>query len=256
MTPPPLELNPSDPALTLGLSVFETLYAEGGRARALERHLRRLAGSAELLGAPPPDLGAVGEELRAAAARAAGPCALRYTLSLSGASWLAARPLDPVAAAAPRAVAPICAPPSPFLPRTAKHSSRAEWRLAARALGVDEALLCDVGGEVLEADQSSVFVLREGCLVSPPDDGRRLRGVARAALLEAARALSVPVLVEPLTLRAPREALLLTSALKGVTHARRVSCPAEEGGGDDLRAPPLLALLARATREALWEGAA
>jgi branched-chain amino acid aminotransferase len=251
--PPPTDLTPQDPAMTLGLSVFETLYAEAGRPRALWAHLRRLEGSARAIGAPPPDLARVADELKGAAAGARGACALRYTLSQSGASWLTTRALDLALTSAPRSAAPITSPPSPFLPRTVKHSSRAEWRLAARALEVDEVLLCDLDGEVLEADQSSVFFLYEGVLISPPDDGRRLRGVARAGLLEAARGLGVPVVVAPLSLRAPREAIVLTSALKGVT---RVGALKEGGVGaqsvDEPPPPPLLARLAAASREVLW----
>jgi D-alanine transaminase len=84
-------------------------------------------------------------------------------------------------------------PPSPWLPGSVKHCSRAAWGLAARQLGVDEVLLTRGDGEVLEANRSNVLAVRGGALLCVPMDGDKLEGVTQGALLDAARAEGIPV---------------------------------------------------------------
>jgi branched-subunit amino acid aminotransferase/4-amino-4-deoxychorismate lyase len=93
----------------------------------------------------------------------------------------------------------------------------------------DEALLCDLTPqgrvELLEADLSGLCALREGALLCPPDDGRRLPSIGVARLKRWAKALGAPVRCEPLFLcDLPHlDALLLASSLKGVCLVSRVS---------------------------------
>ncbi len=84
-------------------------------------------------------------------------------------------------------------------------------RAQARAAGFDDALLVDAAGYLLETTVANVFVQLGGLLVTPPDDGRILPGIARAALI---RCKAGGVIERPVHLDEARaaEGLLLTSA--------------------------------------------
>ena len=230
----------SDPALTLGLSVFETLaVSPSGALLECEAHLARLSRSASWLGAPLPPLTTLRERLSELAQEASLQrpkghlTALRYTLSISGRDALTTRFYPMSYVGAERHLTLILSPPSPHLPRFVKHSSRAEWRLAAMRANADEALLCDLTPpgtpqghvELLEADLSGLCALRNGALICPPDDGRRLPSVGVARLSRWAQELGAPVHCQPLFLNEfPQlDALLLCSSLKGVCLVTRLS---------------------------------
>jgi Amino-transferase class IV len=81
-------------------------------------------------------------------------------------------------------------------------------------------LICD-GDELLEAGWANLFAVREGTLWTPPADGRILAGMARAALLEIARAEGLETREAPLH----RDDLLdadetfLTNSVRGIEPA-------------------------------------
>lgn len=86
-------------------------------------------------------------------------------------------------------------------------------------------LVLDTGGEVLEASRANIFAVEGELLVTPPADGRILRGVARACAIESARALGVEVREEPLgaqRLLAAGEAFL-TGSVRGIEPVSSVS---------------------------------
>jgi branched-subunit amino acid aminotransferase/4-amino-4-deoxychorismate lyase len=242
-----------DPALTLGLSVFETMALHpSGALLDLAWHLERLERSARWLGAPLPERAQLQERLLSTAREVADAhkraqrhhnthelLALRYTLSVSGREDLSTRTYPRAEVGGLKRVALLWAPPSPYLPRWVKHSSRAEWRLAAHAMGVDEALLCEglSGGvedqrwgegalELLEGDLSGLCLLREGALICPPQDELRLASVGLRRLRGWAEALGAPVEEQRLILSELREgdALLLTSSLKGPCLVSELRC--------------------------------
>lgn len=246
-----------DPALTLGMSVFETIgLSPQGELLELEPHLARLERSALWLGAPL-SRGSLFSRLKSACAESRdlhrGPSALRYTLSVSGQDHISVRTYDERYVGGEVTVAPLLSPPSPYAPRVVKHSSRLEWRAAARRFGVAEVLLCDERGEVLEADQSSVFALQGGRLLYPPyQDGRRLESVGLRRVLRCAQALGVPCLERPIFLTDQVERLCLSSSLKGLALAR----PSHQGDQRlNLGSPGLLTSVAGEgdpKSEALW----
>jgi branched-subunit amino acid aminotransferase/4-amino-4-deoxychorismate lyase len=240
----------SDPALTLGLSVFETLaVTPSGDLLECEAHLARLSRSATWLGAPLPPLSTLRERFAEVAQETSQQrpkshlTALRYTLSISGRDALTTRFYPMSYVGAERHLTLILSPPSPHLPRFVKHSSRAEWRLAATRECADETLLCDLTPqghvEFLEADLSGLCALRNGALICPPDDGRRLPSVGVARLSRWAQELGAPVRCQPLFLNEfPQlDALLLCSSLKGVCLVTRLSL-ADERLSSQWRALP------------------
>ncbi len=82
-------------------------------------------------------------------------------------------------------------------------------------------LLVD-GGDVLEAGWANIFAVRDGCLVTPADDGRILPGVVRAAILEIAPEVGTAVAERRLSrdeLLAAEE-VFLTGSVRGIGSAR------------------------------------
>jgi len=204
-------LVPADDAgLLHGAGVFETLRTYGEEPFRLGVHLDRLQQSAAALGLGL-DRGAIEEEIRA---HLAVDVSLRFTLTASGRRILQRRSIDSSYVGVPRTVAPIEWIHPVGLPGNVKHTSRAPWLATAAALGVDEVLLCDPDGLILEANRSNVFAVINGRLKTPPLDGNQLEGVTRGALLDAAKHRGIAVDIEAVPNWAPFEALYLSSTLK------------------------------------------
>ena len=74
---------------------------------------------------------------------------------------------------------------------------------------------------MLEASRSNVFAVLGGALVTPPLDGRVLPGVARARVIELARAAGISVAEQALTLDelASADEVFLTGGVRGVEPA-------------------------------------
>lgn len=95
---------------------------------------------------------------------------------------------------------------------------------AARAAGVDDALLVDGEGRIFEGATSNVFVVRGGGLVTPPAEGDILPGVLRAKVEELATGAGIPVVeawARVADLR-PDDGVLLTSSVRGIVPVERV----------------------------------
>lgn len=95
---------------------------------------------------------------------------------------------------------------------------------AARAAGVDDALLVDDESRIFEGSTSNVFVLRAGVLVTPPAEGDILPGVIRAKIDELAGAAGIPVVdawTRVVDLH-PEDGLLLTSSVRGTVAVEQV----------------------------------
>ncbi len=63
----------------------------------------------------------------------------------------------------------------------------------ALAMGVSEALMLDRDGYLVEGTGENLFVVKEGALVTPPDDSPILLGITRASVLTLAGDLGIPV---------------------------------------------------------------
>jgi para-aminobenzoate synthetase/4-amino-4-deoxychorismate lyase len=98
------------------------------------------------------------------------------------------------------------------------------------AVGAGETpLLVDGTGLVLESTRSSVFVVRDGLVRTPPLDGRILPGTARQAVLDE-RPAARPAVVGLAEL-AGADGVFLTNALRGVQWVREL----RDAGGDRIR---------------------
>lgn len=225
-----------DPALWTGEGVFETLRTYDGRPFRVELHLARLRGSAAWMGIAWPGEDVLADEI-AGVVRAAGggdggegsaaEWKVNVLLTGGGHRVVKAVPLDRSRVGAPvRVVTRAWAPPS-WLPGRVKHTSRAAWTLAAR--GVDEVIWV-VDGRWTEANRSNVFVVRDGVVWTPPDDGSILVGVTRDTVIEAGRAAGIDVREGPVA-AGPCDELYLASTLKELAPVVELDGASGPGGG-------------------------
>ncbi len=155
----------------------------------LERHLARMRASAEAFGYPF-DRHAVRNELQAATFRLRAARRLRLLLSPSGAIAIEVSP-PPATPAEPVRVAVVPLPVAPFDIRLRhKTSDRAFYdcaRLEKGGGGAFEVIFEAPDGTLTEGSFTSLFVERDGVLLTPPA-GPLLPGVLRAELLDTGRA--------------------------------------------------------------------
>ena len=208
------------------MRLLETLRAEDGRIARLDRHLARLAASAERLGWGL-DVAAVGRHLEAVAGE--GVWRVRLTVGDRGDVQVEAAPLD----AAPMRTAWI--DPEPFaeagslrcvLKTTDREHYRTRWE-RAQGWGADEAILVNARGEITEGTRTTVWARLDGRWCTPPLSAGGLAGVERAHHL----ATRPDCLIAPLTPGALRQAdaVALTNALRGWMPVRLVD-PARPSG--------------------------
>jgi len=219
----------TDRALTHGLGLYETLKLVGGVPVFFEEHLARLVQGIAALGLQKsiarPELAEQICRLSEASAVADGACRLLVTAGApDGAPNLLVqtdqrafpdRPLRVITYRGVRVSAQYKA-------MTVMQSYLAQK--AAKAAGVDDALLVDGEGRIFEGATSNVFVVRAGGLITPPAEGDILPGVLRAKVEQLATGAGIPVVeawARVADLRAD-DGVLLTSSVRGVVPVERV----------------------------------
>ncbi len=228
--------NPSssqDRGAILGLGLFETMLAIGGKCIHVDRHLARLEHSMERLGwvLDLPDFQQITTELLRRNAFSTGRARVR--LSLTAGSG----PLDDLAlgsdyqltlAAFPaREIPPsICLCLSPW-PRN-EHSSLAGLKCAsyaenlialdhARQRGFAETLFLNNAGALCEAATANVFLVKNGSILTPSLSSGCLPGIAREVICELAHQHGIPYAEQPLGLidLTLADEVFLSSATRG-----------------------------------------
>ena len=229
-----------DPGLLFGLTAFDTMRTYGKVVFRLGAHIERLQYSAESLGIPFPGHETVEQEI---ASVLADDISIRYMLTGGGRRVMQLAPIKPEKVGGAMQVARMDWDPPEWLPGVIKHGCRAAWVIGARELGVDEVILVDRDGFILEANRSNVVAVVDGVLMTPPLDGRFLSGVTRQALLEVARSAGLRLEERPLPYDSQFEELYLTSTLKEVAPVVEIDGAAGPGAG------PLGEALHRAYRD-------
>ncbi len=216
-----------------GAACFETMLARGGIVFRLDAHLDRLVLGLRGMGVDPPTAGIVRKAIEATlAANGLRDASLRLVVS-AGSGY---RPdLDAVSSPLMTLTAdPLPPPPRPPRLRVvsirlderrplreAKTANFLPYLLArreARQAGAVDALLLNHAGDVAEAATANIFALVDDILVTPAIESGPLAGITRAALIEVARTLSIPVAERRIPLEdiARAEAVVLTSSIAGV----------------------------------------
>jgi branched-chain amino acid aminotransferase len=211
-------LSIDDPAVRWGEGLFETMRAVGGRVGLLERHLDRVAASAQALGmAPMPSRERMRDAVaEALAASGAASARVRLTATPRPTLLVEVTPEDSPPAEPPAVTA--VSVPGAWWPgnRLAEHKtlSYAGHRAAQRraeAAGADHALLLDAEGRLGEAALANVLVATEAGPATAPPRGL-LAGVARRIAMEAAGAREEALAED--SWRGARE-IVLTNAVAG-----------------------------------------
>jgi branched-chain amino acid aminotransferase len=207
----------TDRSFLLGEGVFETLLTLGGKAVALDRHLRRLTNGAQTLGfdAPTADAIAVGVVALLQSTPDISLGRMRITLSGSGNLLITHQRYQEWSEAARLVTYPF-----PFNPKSPmqkiKSTSYGEYLLAyryAQDRGADDALLFNTNDVVMEASTANIAALIGGRWVTPPLTAGALPGITRELLTEWGLLSDREIIFEELQ---RCESIVLISSLRSV----------------------------------------
>lgn len=233
-----------DSGFMQGVGLFTTMRAYNGRVFRLQQHIDRLMGSARALGwSIIPDDDALRDAVRqvvAALEQSDARARLTVTTGSLRAGADEATGLTIVASASPGQRYPdhvyqrgvtvtlsryrqSAAEPTAGHKTTSYFSRLASLR-EAHAQGVFESLWLTPEGHVAEGAISSVFLIDDDQLITPPLDTPVLPGITRAAVMEAAIESGIPVREKPVTLEELRAAdeVFLTNCLMELVPVVRI----------------------------------
>jgi len=232
-----------DRGLLYGDGLFETMRGYSGRVFALTEHLERLRSSAQFLGISIPDLDwrvALGDLLRRNGLGTSdawvrlnitrGPAdpALLPPVESRPTSFVLVRPVaETIAAAQRRGVAVTLLPYSRhgFVPehKSLNYLPGVIGKTLADHRGAYEGLFVRDGKFLTEGTTSSVFVVRGGRVVTPPEEGI-LPGVTRRLVLAAAESAGIPTAERALRTSALNDAneVFLTSSVAEIVPVVKV----------------------------------
>jgi para-aminobenzoate synthetase/4-amino-4-deoxychorismate lyase len=200
-----------------GFELIETMRLEAGAYRLLNLHLDRLRSSAAALGFAYPELDIAGALAEQAAQSAHSVHRVRLTLAHDG-GWAVSSAILMEDAPSPRyaGIADERLDADDYLLRH-KTSARSRYDTVLATLSdrpeVFDLIFFNTRGEVCEGARSSVFVERDGRLLTPPLACGLLPGVMRRYLLESGRAVECVLYREDLLGTDP---VYLGNALRGL----------------------------------------
>ncbi|MEY4685301.1 MAG: aminodeoxychorismate lyase [Pseudomonadota bacterium] len=226
----------ADRGFQFGDGVFTTLLIQDGIPLFAREHLDRLDRDAKILKLPSPDRGILSTEIdHLASACPSGILKIHWTRGSGGRGYLPPENLSPTRALILREADPESEKlPAPLKLRWAemrlginpllagaKHMNRLEQvlaRLEWRDPEIDESLLLDSEGFVVEGVSTNVFLLKGATVLTPLLDRAGVRGVTRDLLIKMASASGYEVReerVSPQTVLGA-DALLLTNSVRGI----------------------------------------
>ena len=251
LAPEVAHVSARDRGFTLADGVFETMKARNGNVFRLGRHLGRIEGALRVLSIPKP--AELHDWVDAAVQAAHLPeASIRLTITRGIAAGGVIPPTDPHPTVVVT-VAPLPAFAAEVYQRglsahvasgrrnehsmtaglkTLAYTDSIAGMMEAHRAGADEALFLDTAGHCSEASASNLFAVIGGRLSTPPTSCAALPGITRAAVIELAGNLGVPVDERPFTLAeltASSEAFL-TSSLRELAPLVRIDGAAVGSG--------------------------
>lgn len=165
--------------------VFETMLFVDGEIRFLQRHLKRLFASAGYFSIPV-DQDLVRVALESKMATLQSPMVVRIEAGHLGRIEVSTRSVPPTDKSWRLAVTGVRAhsQAAKFFHKTDQRSEYESAERIARSAGFDEGLLLNERGEVTEGARTSVWIKKDGHLLTPPVRSGLLAGVYRAHVLE------------------------------------------------------------------------
>ena len=189
-----------------GFGLFETMRAYEGKVFQLNKHLNRLARSAETLGIAFPAIDWEGAVMDTLSANNLGDARIRVTISIGEGGMVP----DPATCEKPTVLI-LASPYTPYSREVYEKGFRAvissirrnsqsplsrlksanylESMLArqeARKAGVDEAICLNEKGLLAEASMSNIFLVSDGILKTPGLESGILPGITRETVIEIA----------------------------------------------------------------------
>ena len=260
-----LRISPLDHGLLVGDGVFETMRVYAGTPFAWTRHVERLQRSATGLGLSLPAMAGL-RDLADAVIEANGLIDARLRITVTGGpAPLGSERADvePTIVIAASALTPW--PPTADVVtvpwtrneraataglKTISYADNVRALAFAHEHGASEAIFGNTRDELCEATGSNVFIVRDGHLVTPPEDSGCLLGVTRALVLELARDLGLDPLEGAVALGALANAdeAFLTSTtreVQGIAHVDGVDLPLAPGPVTSTLAAAFTDLVAR-----------
>ncbi len=223
----------ADRGLQYGDGLFETIAVIDGQPRYWQRHMARLQAGCVRLGLPVPDLQRLRFETDHLVQHHAR-CVLKILLT-RGVGGRGYRPDD--SAGVTRVLRRLdwpdvtlnglrVMPCNSVLGRNPqlagiKHLNRLEQVLASRELvakQVDEGLLADNEGAVIEGTRSNLFLVKAGVVITPALTHAGVAGVQRAAVIDVCKANDIEYRICPVDWAAVEEAeeCFMSNSLMGI----------------------------------------
>ena len=243
--PPQARISVLDRGFLYGDALFETMRAYGGKVFLLDRHLARLAASAQFLGF---DLGRIPEPLEAAVLRTLAESQLADAYVRLTVSRGTSRGLIPAPGDSPNVIIEV-RPFAPYPARLYEHGAEliisryrrdessplsnqktTNYLLAilakqeAVAARADDALLLNSAGNVAEATVANIFMVENGSVTTPPTAAGILPGITRTVVIDLCHGLGLPCAerdITPTQLLSADE-VLLTNTLMEILPIRRI----------------------------------
>jgi branched-chain amino acid aminotransferase len=253
-------ISPFDLGFLYGYALFETMRVYSGNIFRLRQHLERLTGSARLLGLPLGNCNLEEACIQTLEANKLSEARIRLTVSIGEGEGIP----DPPAHPEPTVliVASSYTPLSPDVYKsgfrtiisTLRQNSQSPVsrmksanylihmlaRKEAREAGADEALLLNERSSLCEGSTSNLFIVRDGCLITPGEDSGCLPGITRRSVIELSSASGIGVVerdIQPDELQQAQE-VFATNSLLEIMPIREVDGRSiSEAGGKDVRGP-------------------
>ena len=230
-----------DHGFTVADGVFETLLVNNGQVFALDRHLKRLAKSAEGLGIGAPDFSKITDGVRQVLKTNPRIDFGRIRITLTsgsgplGSDRTSADPTLVIAlseqAIWPKSTSVLLVPwtrneNSPLAGlKTTSYAENVYALAAAKSHGFSEAIYCDSSGRLCEGTGSNIFLVKDDQIFTPAEASGLLPGITRDLVIEWADKAGFDMVerdVDPLELWDAEE-MFITSSTRDVHPVTQVA---------------------------------